>query len=366
MTEHITFSGNFATWHLRKTCKSSRGSIGAFFSFFRANRHLQPNRSVLPMQPAHFIPPNIQEILKRKSSRDPSSRFETKLHHLLSFASQDPENEMRVGLGWLNDEEFKMNKTTLAAVMGIKLNTLNVNLRDVGFKQLQRDKGGWTKWRKENFTRTKCMAPVETYSSSLHGSTTNAFLGRTPTPFSLGHMTQQQTERFFMDCQELWQELMQVSPTSPIDSEIVIRQSAARFKADGQEDGNARDVIQAIIMPGGHQPKLGFADFCRLLAMFGPPETLMLKIQSLLQVANNSGKWLSFDPNNRDPSQSASFDPNMPNCLVIRQISHPIERVCNDPLLTSDDRYVVDDMGRYDSWDDYFQRKPFTPTLAYF
>ena len=84
-----------------------------------------------------FLPHDIQQILRRKSSRDPSSRFSTKLHILLNFVqnSNDKDMEEKVGCAWVTDEEFRLNKRIITNILGIKLNTLNVNLHALGFIQ---------------------------------------------------------------------------------------------------------------------------------------------------------------------------------------------------------------------------------------
>ena len=250
--------------------------------------------------------------------------------------------------------------------MGIRLNTLNVNLRDLTFKQRQRDKDGWTHWSKSGFTRTSCGTPLETSGPGFmdkrysRGYMDGTCIGKVPrSPFRLGKLTAQQSDQFFMECQRLWQDLMQVSPTSLVDSEYFVRQTAARFKHKEQPDENAQDVIKAIMMPLDQQPKLGYADFCRLLAMFGPAETLMLKIQSLLKCANETGKWLRFEQNVDHTPPYASFNADMPNCLVVQHENNTIDQVYNDPNVTSNEKYVIDEnMGRYDMWSDYFYQNP--------
>jgi hypothetical protein len=313
--------------------------------------------------PAPFLPVHIREILKRKSSRDPSSRFPKKLHLLLSYVSDAPNLEDQVGLAWVTDDEFKMSKTTLASVMGIKLNTLNVNLRDLHFDQLQRDKDGWTRWKKAGFTRTTSGLegddpPLPIASAPIPRP---GLIGRNPSvPFTLGKLTSQQSEQFLGDAHNLWGSLFQCSPTSPVSTDIAIEKAAVRFRYHEQPLENAKDVIDAIIRPASNDSRLLFADFARFLAMFGPEKTIMLKIASLLTCSNASGKWLSFERDHSAARPVGFFDLAMPNCLVINHGDQTCEKVYNDPTaVAGTESYVIDDAGKaYKDWDDWFAKHP--------
>lgn len=324
------------------------------------------------------LPANIREIIKRKSSRDPASRFCAKLYALLSHSTTDPSLEERIGIGWVNDEEFKMCKSKLSEVMGIKLNTLNVNLRDLQFTQLQRDKDGWTRWKRQGFTRSGSGFPMndpeEAFAQRRHvPALFRPDVFETTLPFQLGHLTQQQTEQFLREAQLLWESIMDVSTSTFVDTGVLIERTAQRFRYGQQPPNNAMEVIRAILTPT-HTPRhLQFADFCRLLAMFGPSETLMLKIWSLLTYSNNTGKWLTFDtsPDVAQRIPYAAFDLKMPNCLVLHKRDKRIERVYNDPTVASEDLrsgYVIDENdNRYCTWHDYFSQQPIEPvSVSYY
>ena len=77
------------------------------------------------------LPQYIRDIIHRRSSRDPSSRFSRKLHALLSYVSANPDMEDEIGLSWIDDEIFQVNKKRLLEIMKIKLNTLNVNFKNL-------------------------------------------------------------------------------------------------------------------------------------------------------------------------------------------------------------------------------------------
>jgi hypothetical protein len=319
-------------------------------------------------EPASFLPEHIRDALKRKSSRDPASRFHTKLHLLLSYSSDVPSVQDQLGLCWASDDEFRMNKSVLCEVMGIKLNTLNVNLRDLHFRQLQRDKEGWTVWKRPGFTRAAnavehesdpTLSPLRRAGASAEP----AFVPlprATPPTFSLGRLTDFQCARFFGEAQRLWTDVLECHPTFGVSADVVIDKAAGRFRYEEQPLQNARDVIDAIIRPAATDSRLVFADFSRFMAMFGPENTLMLKIASLLTCSNGSGNWLTFERAGGARAPFAAFDPTMPNCLVVHHGDRTTERVYNNPTAESGrEPYVIDEYGKaYRDWDEWFGRHP--------
>jgi hypothetical protein len=315
-------------------------------------------------EPATFLPESVREVLKRKSSRDPSSRFPTKLHLLLTYVSDNPNMQEMIGLSWLSDDEFQMNKVILSNVMGLKVNTLNVNLRDLHFEQKQRDKDGWTRWKRSGFTRASNSIDADgeaSESGRRPPASDPGFLGKSPSvPFTLARVSERSADLFLTQAQQLWTDVLQCSPTSAVDIGIAIDRAAERFRYHEQPLANAREVISAIIRPAAGD-RLFFADFCRFLAMFGPEKTVMLKIAALLTCSNATGKWLTFDrDHNTARAPFAYFLVETPNCLCVQHADNLHERVFNDPVVPAGEgSYLVDDYGMtYRDWDDWFAQHP--------
>ena len=332
---------------------------------------------------ASRLPPEIQAALKRKSSRDPNSRFPRKLHMLLTYLATDPQLESEIGLSWISDTEFKMNKKNVAKVMGIKLNTMNVNLRDLGFEQLQHDKGGWTQWKRANFTRTSIGTEPITETNSNNAGV-NYMQNGLPQPMSipppkprmnkqkskaympdpcanlrLGQIGPMDEDTFRKNVDEIWQKL---SSDPQIQTDIFIRNAADYFKQPEQPLDNAIEVIKAIVDPHGSKPVIDKADLFRFLAMFGPDKTAMLKIASLLLCSNNNGNWLTFENPPEHQMQlipgtpfTGSFDLNEPNCLVLRY-PNAIKRIWNHPTIDAFGTYLFDERGnKFQAWDKVFE-----------
>lgn len=320
---------------------------------------------------ASKLPPEIQTALKRKSSRDPNSRFPRKLHMLLSYLATDPKLEEEIGLSWISDTEFKMNKKNVSQVMGIKLNTMNVNLRDLGFEQLQHDKGGWTQWKRPGFTRTSVfpdtqepviqqgcppnlITPVGLIPAQIPAKLKpqkKQFID-TCTNLTIEKVTPNEEFQFRQIVDQIWAKL---SNLPEIDCNTFIRNAAEFFKQPEQPLENAIDVIKAIIAP--NERPLNKSDLFKFLAMFGPSNTAMLKIASLLLCSNNNGNWLVFDPTTVQTMSGyqGSFSPSSPNCLIFRSPDGTVRRFWNHPMIDAYGVYLICENGaKYSSWDKVF------------
>lgn len=337
--------------------------------------------------PAEFLPHDIREMLKRKSSRDPGSQFHTKLHSLLSLSQGDQALENEIGIAWISNDEFKIHKQRLAATMGIKLNSLNVNLRSCQFTSRLRDRDGWTRWSRPGFSRYSNVCesgatPTVMDSDGMPRATHRTVISDkqrsiVPTfsrPFSLGAISNLENDRFMDEARRAWQELVpNRSPTVSVNASYLLDRAAKMFRFNSNQDEeqseeNARAVMGALLVSRKPEDtELSFADFARFLAMFGPKETVMLKILSLLSLGQSgddveSRTWLNFDRHTPDEELGlpcARFSEPMPNCLVIRQRDGSVRSAYNNPLVQESGEYVIDDSGHtYSSWVDYFDKKP--------
>lgn len=328
-----------------------------------------------------ILPPHIVQLLKRKSSRDPNSRFESKLFTLLLHVTENPAKSNEIGLGWVSETEFKIHKKNLTRIMGIKLNTLNVNLRDLKFKQTQHDKEGWTRWSKEGFTKSGYKPPgcdfeLDPMATTQRKKQPEFIPAQSVYPYStqssgtqrIGQVTQADEGEFVRRVQHVWMEMFPCVPLStrvPVDT--FVQKAAEKFKRDEQPRDNAEDVIRAIV--ASQCGDLGFNDLFRFMAMFGPEISAMLKIASLLKVSKETGEWLQFSDSIQTQGPSGRFDLNEPNCLVINYAAFPggnprTVRVWNMPLAEAGQHYVRSESGNmYLSWEDYFRENPIGTSL---
>ena len=304
--------------------------------------------------PSSFLPYEIQSVLKRKSSRDPNSRFSRKLFLLLSYVNDNPQLENQIGCAWLNDEEFKINKKVLVNIMGIKINTLNVDLNACKFIQQKHNKDGWTIWKKSGFTKTS-YNDAEIVQSQRSGKVKDFNI-----PFTLGKISPSSFDMFKENCRKLWKEITGMDD-KPIPVDHFIMQAAKKFKQEEQPLENAKEVLQAIIAPQNARiDYINYSDFARFMAMFGPEDTIMIKIASLLTCSNTSGQWLVFGPYPPSSNLYGAFNEREPNCLVLNlNLQNCNRMVYNNPIQNTGYDYVIDQFGRtYKSWEHYFQVNP--------
>jgi hypothetical protein len=318
------------------------------------------------------FPAEIQEVLQRRSSRDPTTRFVRKLHVLLSYISANPHLESEAGIGWIDDSVFKIFKPRLIGVLGLKVNTLNVNLRELHFVQLQSDKSGWTRWRREGFTRRDFdITSRSTNDDEILGGQPDFFGGQhqhllkdfggggEKFDFRISYLSPPQKDVFDHVVLIEWQTIIESHEKFLVATEFFVSRAAGRYRIQAQSAQNAYDVLHAILAPQD-QTHVKMAGFYRFMAMFGPTETLMLKIHSLLEVATANTPWLYFGtPPGPDPIPFGAFDEDEPNSLVIRKGNQELDRVWNIPLVPFGEPFIVDKNDqKYMSWQEYFRQHP--------
>ena len=324
-----------------------------------------------------MLPPDIKEIIKKKSSKDPRSRFANKLHILLSYAGNDPQRIEYIGAGWISDSLFKINKKQLGAIMEIKLNTLNVNLRDLGFVQMAQDHNGWTQWSRPGFHISSTLNDLAEISSGKNAQKDPEKMNKDKFPddvlsvkimalkdLSIGMCDQESLNRFKRFSVSIWDELVETADgKSSLPLNEFVKLAAQRFRMHKQKVSNAADVIQALFMCNDPE-QVSLLDFAKFLAKFGPEETLMEKLGSIVASSNHNGNWLhvTTDGNSLQGEQSfyGYFDNLDQNCFIlVNPKSQPV-RIWNKVNVdSSTGKYLVDEIGQeYDNWDNYFALNP--------
>jgi hypothetical protein len=293
------------------------------------------------------------------------------LHVLLSYISANPHLESEAGIGWIDDNVFKVFKPRLIGVLGLKVNTLNVNLRELHFVQLQSDKSGWTRWRRDGFTRRDFdIAGKSSNDDEILDAQPNLFGCQQHQPlkdFSAGekfdchisYLSPPQKDVFDHVVLIEWQTIVESHEKFMVATEFFISPAAGRYRIQAQSGQNAYDVLHSILAPQD-QTHIKMAGFYRFMAMFGPIETLMLKIHSLLEVATANTPWLYFGTlPGPDPIVFGAFDEEEPNALVIRKGPQELDRVWNIPLVQFGEPFIVNKNDqKYMSWQEYFRQHP--------
>jgi hypothetical protein len=308
--------------------------------------------------PPSFLPDHIRDVLKRKSTRDPMTRFPTKLHLLLSYTQDLPSYQEMVGLAWINETEFRMNKNTVANVMVIKTNTLNVNLHDLKFRNIGLDEEGWTRWTRSGFTRSfNGLVPNKVFSQSGAWAL-----------LKLERLTAEEQNLFQSECTRLWSEILKCNRDCPVPLRRAVPWLAEHLRCGEQPLDNACKVISTILCPRFNCAHFLFADFCQFMAQFGPERTVMLKIASLLGCSNATGQWLTFEKDQGHLKVPvAYFGAKCENCLTVCHGDGWVERLYQNPCVEAESgRYLIDDDGNtYQDWEEWFDDHPVSPPLKF-
>ena len=304
------------------------------------------------------LPLAVQKILQKKSSKHPGTRFTSKLSVLLSFVEANPHTEDEIGVAWVSETVFKMKKSVLAELMKIKINTLNVNLRDLDFRSVDSNKDGWTKWTKSGFTRSSLQhVPIEIENNKLnsHESSHHDAFPNRPT-ISLGCFPNSLLYIFHHDSIALWQKIIHPTLSNTLFPDFV-NSCAQYFKLPDQTFEEARSLIK-FVLPDKHQ--INFTHFQKFMSLFGPEKTVMDKLQSLLNTSKSYGTWLSFNSNQIVSTKRfvGYIDSKDANAVVITK-GGLTTKIWNLPLLDSSKDYLIDESCRlYHSWSDYFTEHP--------
>jgi hypothetical protein len=264
-------------------------------------------------------------------------------------AGDDAERQESVGAGWT-----------------IKHNTLNVNRKDLKYHQLEPEKNGWTVWERTGFTRFSSLDQFMDAKSDKDGDPLvqpGIMDDSQPAKLSMlrdlavGFIDPAAAQLFERFAVSIWEERAGSSSQCVVIPTEFLHLSAERFRASHQKLGNASTILNAIFVCAD-PAQLTHLDF----AKFGPEETLIQKLDSLLKSSNQNHNWLKLSrPVFRDDRSTiyGYFDEREHNCFVLRRAGHPEERFYNLMQVPATSEYLVDAEGRkYASWQHYFESHP--------
>ena len=325
------------------------------------------------------LPDYVKEIINQKSSRNPGSRFARKIHTLLSYVETNPEAYDQIGLQWISDERFKMNKKLLKEVLGIKENSLNVNLKKLNFTQTSYDKLGWTEWYKKDFNKIELntfqndnfpitdeqfprimVNSVFTNQSNQQNIPEDAF--SKASHIVLGFINEDRKQQVLKQAIQIWQEIANNDSTDSLSGEYFLLRLAKKWQLPHQDFNNALSVLSNILI-SNDTSVITFLDFYKIYCAFGPEPTVMNKISDLLEVCAGEDGWLYFGFTVAEiksvTMQYAYFDDNEPNCLILVNGSNTT-KVWNIPDIIENDIYIyAEDSNMYQDWQSFFDLTTF-------
>jgi hypothetical protein len=313
------------------------------------------------------LPAYIRDVIKQRSTKNPCSRFARKIFTLLSYVDTKPEAVDYVGLQWITEDRFRMNKKILRNLLEIKENSLNVNLRKLNFIQTQCDKVGWTEWMKKDFTRREMSNSVDSQDdqpftnllvdgilqqpmAQIPGIAQQEFIFARANDISIGLISIERKSLIVKKAIQIWQEIVENDSIEVVSSEFFIFKVAQRWQLPGQSFENALSVVKVILAPNDITQTISFIDFYKTYAAFGPEPTIMNKVKSILDAGAGENGWIYFGYSaleiKKVAEQYAYFDENEPNCLVC---VNGIEmcKAWNMPDVGANESYIYADNGNY-------------------
>jgi hypothetical protein len=312
---------------------------------------------------AVVLPDDLLNRIRGRSNRKEQSRFPYRLWELLSWVGRDPTRVEAAGCGWQDANVFSINKPVLCEAMQIKENTLNVNLKELGFTRVSRS-GKLSTWKHSAFSETEssvyfgCVRNVRSRPDSVAGlSVRAAYLPLLePLELFLGPNFQQSVvNQFKCDVITQWEKLLQSEMTFavPRDRFIDLLLHHITPSQTGPVDSELlKQVVESRI------PRLVEAlDFAKLMARFGPFRTLGEKLRHYQKVVQTFQPDPLFHPILPAHYFAATFH----NCFSFAASQFCGEYHCyNLPYADSNSQYLVDeDDVVYDNWEQMLNRNPF-------
>ncbi|KAH0790110.1 39 kDa initiator binding protein [Histomonas meleagridis] len=309
------------------------------------------------------IPESVLKYIRTRSNRNESSRFPHKLWTLLNWSDKNQKRGELCGCGWITDTEFFIKKSKLCEVLEIKINTLNVNLKTLGFHPTRSRTGDITYWENNGFSKTSCPQDFERIRNSrckplaLKNLLTSAVYLPLLEQLQLFMMDQPSINLFKKEVVQVWESLVGPKLIFAVELNDFQKALVGRFEKLGFYPSKS-------LFPQVLSPKLpnviDIFDFAVFLARFGPFEHAVIKLFQYQTVLNEiRPDFFMFNT----PSLTSYFSMTFHNCFRF-QLAQTGEYHCyNLPTVSSTSGFLADEDGAiYQSWKLMLQQNYFLAT----
>ena len=307
------------------------------------------------------VPDILIEQLTRRSNRKENSRFPYKLWNLLSWVDNDQQRASAAGCGWVSETEFFINKDTLCQVMNIKLNTLNVNLKTLGFIQTHR-KNELTYYFNKTFSRSASPQDFERIRNSrckpdsLMHMNSHAVYFPLLEPLQLFLMSEKEINKFKRDVVLYWEKIVGSSLIFALGMNMFTKAMLNALDVNSGAIEPDDFMIQQVLAP--RTPNVvNIFDFAVFLARFGPFNNAPYKIIQYQQILSDiRPDFFMFNA----PSLTSYFSMTYHNCFRFQLAPNGEYHCYNLPHVSSNAQYLIDEDGSiYKSWRMMLQSNPF-------
>ncbi|EAX94761.1 hypothetical protein TVAG_346240 [Trichomonas vaginalis G3] len=315
---------------------------------------MDAGRPLPPIPGLDGIPDELINHLRKRSNRKEDSRFPYKVFALLKWVGYDQNRANLAGCGWVSDSqnEFYIHKPRLCEVLNVKLNTLNVNLKTLGFEQT-RKVGEHSYFKNDIFSKNSSQQDFERIRNSrckpdslMHMNAKAAYFPLLE-HIQLFMMDEKAISMFKKEVIQKWEKLVG-SPLIFAVSIPVFTKYLLNSIQDSLGYHDENNTIQQVLV--GKTPNVvTIFDFAVFLARFGPFDNVPYKIMQYQQILHIiQPDYFMFTA----PSLINYFSSTFHNCFSFK-ISQTGEYHCyNLPLISSSAAYLVDEDGvYYKSWE---------------
>ena len=292
------------------------------------------------------IPENILFEVRKRSTKNQSSRFPNRLKILLDWVGRDPDRGKIAGCGWKSSTTFFMDKTVLCSVLDVKQNTLNVNLKELGFEQCEAKKGNLTFWRNPLFTeesQREDVFKIKNITKNIvdpnDGFHIEGVFATLLDDIRLFGMSERETSLFKRLVIEMWLNLLQ--------SRVLFAISLREF-TDVLEEKVGLSADNYSLLEALHTKipdVIDINDFAVFLARFGPFDNIIFKLGKLQQVIPD----LRLE-STQFGTISSFFSNTFDNCFSF-QCQGGEYHCYNLPNIGSSSNYIINEDGeQFQSW----------------
>ena len=322
-------------------------------------------------------------------SRLDSSGFVTVLWNMLNWVGQDNLRSSNLGLRWISNDEFLMDKNKFVSVTQIPVNSLNFKLRTYKFTQSQKRQGPNTFWRCEHFCMNSTPEDLKKIDQKRQEKDENMNIMPQalylPLLESVFLYTQKASDVSLFKCDVifLWQDIIGQNSIWAVERVEFINAIANRFckyfiptyrdasAFDAQQTefaqylrvnnldlmATARQMIAYVLIH--EKPNLiSLLDFCMFFARFGPEDSVLEKIHQLLCCSKTFGEWFLPGVQKFDPAKltSGSYSNTFANCFIIKHTKKITLHIYNLTTASTNNGFLTDESGKkYLTWHAVFE-----------
>lgn len=358
------------------------------------------------MEPEKFME-QIPKDISIKYSRNSKVGFAETLWNLLEWVEESEFRKMNMGIRWISDDEFLIDKKRFCSVTNTPLNTLNCKLRTFQFVQSQKRHDSFSFYKCDLFRQDSSPEDLQRIDFRKNLNEENQLIMPQamflPLLVDVRLHTTKPTEisYFKSDSINLWHEIVGRESLWSINRTEFINSAAELFSRPfiGYFDGplpaalpssipstnqaftvevdplggfnaqqtefvqyisangldfasTARQMISYVI-PAGNNDIVTLHDFCMFFARFGPDDFVLEKIHQLLCCSKSYNDW--FQPGEQvfDASKpmSGSYSNTFANCFIIKRAQKLTYHIYNLINASTRSGFLIDETGKkFKTW----------------